>query len=88
MRRLGHRRSAWPEVRRSLALPLEAINVVVMTFTLSGALSGFLAAPVIARLPTGDGRAGRCFRAQYGVSGYTVLLLLLLCATELLNRWT
>jgi fucose permease len=63
--------TAWPEVRRSLALPLESISFVVMTFTLCGALSGFLAAPVIARLGTGRLAALSCALTGLALLGYS-----------------
>lgn len=62
--------TAWPEVRRTLSLPLESISVIVMAFTLCGALSGFTSAPVIKRVGTGRLAAISCAITGLALLGY------------------
>ncbi len=62
--------TAWPELRRSLGLPLESISVVVMTFTLCGALSGFVAGPLIQRWGTGPLATVSCALTGLALLGY------------------
>jgi fucose permease len=62
--------TAWPEVRRTLSLPLESVSVIVMAFTLCGALSGFTSAPVIKRWGTGRLAAVSCALTGLALLGY------------------
>ena len=62
--------TAWPQVRRTLALPLESISVIVMAFTLCGALSGFTSAAVIKCLGTGRLAVLSCAVTGFALLGY------------------
>jgi fucose permease len=62
--------TAWPEVRRTLSLPLESLSVILMAFTLCGAVSGFGSGPVVKLLGTNRLAALSCALTGLALIGY------------------
>ena len=64
---------AWPSIRSSFSLPLDAIGPLLAAGVTGYLTSSFLSGPVIARLGVGKVLAASCAMTGVGLVGYTIV---------------
>src|SRR5215467_12561982 len=62
---------AWPSMRATFGLPLEALGPLLAAFTAGYVVSGFAAGPLLARWNVGGLLAASCFATGVSLCGYS-----------------
>ena len=64
---------AWPSIRSSFAIPLDAIGMLLVAVVAGYMTSSFLSGPLITRLGVGRVLAASCALTGLGLIGYTLV---------------
>lgn len=64
---------AWPSIRNTFSLRLDALGILLFASTTGYIISSFLSGRLIARLGVGGTLAGSCFLTGAGLFGYTLV---------------
>ncbi len=63
---------AWPSIRRTFDLPLEALGALLVPFTMGYVASSFASGPILGRTTVGALLAASCLATGVSLSGYAV----------------
>ena len=64
---------AWPSIRASFSIPLDAVGLLISTAVTGYLISSFLSGPLIGRLGVGKVLASSCAMTGVGLIGYTLV---------------